>query len=131
MSNKVLSRMLAGTAGKTALPLFGLLLTSLLTESFPRMEAYESVEYGFSFLASLGAAGCLVFLIVHIYRCGGLPRFHRSVIFTRGIPAVASTSHGERWPLLVGLLFGQFFVLLAGLGGWVEARGRSRGNLTA
>lgn len=81
------------------------------------------LEYGFSLLAVFGAAGCLGHLLTYASRETG---YLSSVFSVSG----GAGSLGDRcpdgiliesadWPLLVALLFGPFFVLLAGLGGWV------------
>lgn len=123
--------MLVGTTLPTVLPLFGLLVAGFLTDAFPQRDAYESVEYGFSLLASLSAAGGFAFLVVRISQGSGFLPFRRPVILAGESLTVAPTGHGEDWPVLIMLLFRPFFVLFAGLGGWVEAHGRSLGLWSA
>ncbi len=118
-----LASFVAGAALPAFVPLLGLLLCGLFTDLLPRDDAYEAVEYGFSLLASAGTAGCLGYLFARLPRVlQGLP-FSRPA-FLRLTPAAIANpgiAPGEGWPLLISLPFGAFFVLLAGLAGWVAA----------
>ncbi len=86
-------------------------------------EAYGDVEHGFSLLVAFGAVGGLGYLATLAYRnsrhlasaCSLLDGTKPLEVRRFGGILVDSAN----WPLLVALLFGPFFVLLAGLGGWV------------
>jgi len=108
-------------AALVALPAIGLLVVDLL----PQQEAYANADYGFSLLAALGAEGCIGYLVGYIFSCFDIPVYSCPIFaWLRPEPVVSASVPGERWPLLVALLFGPIMVLLAGLGGWVEAHGR-------
>ncbi|CAN5596968.1 hypothetical protein BH24ACT21_BH24ACT21_06960 [soil metagenome] len=101
----------------------GLSLIYLFWSFLTNTEAHVGVEYGFSLLATLGAVGCLGHLVAYVYRG---PEYLSSVFSVLGttesleVRQSGSILFGSAdWPLLVALLFGPFFVLLAGLGGWV------------
>ena len=88
----------------------------LLAGPLPQQAAHAGVGYVFSLFAVVAAAGCLGYFLIMASR--RLP--FRPDGLLRASPAMQRTSvRGEDWPLLVALLFGPFFVLLAGLGGWV------------
>ncbi len=101
---------------------FGLVLLGLFVNLFTREEVYTSIEYGFPLLALFGAAGCIGQLTVSISRRSGvlasaccIPINVLRATFVRDrVPG-----HASGLPVLMALLFGPFFVLLAGLGGWV------------
>ncbi len=98
-------------------------LLCLLWGLFSGTEAYANVEYGFSALAALGAAGCLGHLAAYAYRNSA--RLSAAFFVLGGVGLVEARRTGglltpnAEWPLLVALLFGPFVLLLAGLGGWV------------
>ncbi|MGB3633961.1 MAG: hypothetical protein WA982_07965 [Rubrobacteraceae bacterium] len=85
--------------------------------------AYVNVEHGFSLLAALGAIGGLGHLATYAYRNSRQLSYACSVLGDPGSIEVRRSGgillDNADWPLLVALLFGSFFVLLAGLGGWV------------
>ena len=108
------------SVSKTVLAAACLLLADIF---LPQQDAYA--EYGFPFLAAVGAAGCVGYLLSAILRLYRAPLGSRGLLF--GSPSVATSSAnglagGEDWPLLVALLFGSFLILFSGLGGWVDAR---------
>ena len=84
---------------------------------------YGNVEYGFSLLATLGAAGCLGHLAAYAYRSSDYLTSVFSVFDGVRLPEIRHSGgvlvRNADWPLLVALLFGPFSMLLAGLGGWV------------
>ncbi len=112
-----------GTTAPTGLvfPALGLLLFGLLTNLSSREELYANLEYGFSVLALLGAAGYIGHLAASIPRRSKGWSFARSATF--GVPPAAPVQGVPRgtagWPVLLALLFGPLVVLLSGLGGWV------------
>lgn len=101
----------------------GFSLVYLFWALFSGSEAYTNFGYGFSLLAAFGAAGCLGHLVVYAYR--GSERLFCVWSVLSGVELGEVRQPGSilsgraDWPLLVALLFGPFFVLLAGLGGWV------------
>jgi hypothetical protein len=110
---------------KTLLAAACLLLADLF---LPQQDAYASAEYGVPFLAAVGAAGCVGYLLSAILRLYRAPFGSRGLLF--GASSVATSgaddlAGGDDWPLLVALLFGSFLILLSGLGGWVDARPRA------
>ena len=113
------------SASKTVLAAVFLLLADIL---LPQQDAYASAEYGFPLLAAVGAAGCIGYLLSAIFRLHRAPFGSRGLLFGSSWVATSVDGRGgEDWPLLVALLFGPFLILFSGLGGWVEARGPSRG----
>lgn len=117
------SKVLGGDAGLRAGagPLLALVLIGLLADVARPEEAYAGIGYGLSLLAYLGAAGCAACLTARLAtRLDPLPWASpeappaRTSAFVVGVSA-----RGERWPLLVALLFGPLAVLISGLGGWV------------
>ncbi len=103
-------------------PALGLLLLGLLANLSSREEVYVNLEYGFSVLALLGAAGCIGHLAASLSRRSGSLDFACCapirVVPAAVVPGGVSGDAGE-WPVLVALLFGPLVFLLAGLGGWV------------
>ena len=110
------------SVSKTVLAAACLLLTELF---LPQQDAYASAEYGFPFLAAVGAAGCVGYLLSAVLRLYRAPLGSRAFLFGSSSAATSpanSLAGGEDWPLLVALLFGSFLILFSGLGGWVDAR---------
>lgn len=104
------------------LPALGLLFSGLLVELLPPEEVYASLDYGFSLVALLGAAGCMGHLAILLSRASAGRAF--ACCLPAGAPAEPAAPSGvthcsHEWPVLVALLFGPLPVLLAGLGGWV------------
>jgi hypothetical protein len=100
-----------------------LLLFGLLRDLLPQEAAYANVQQGFSLLVTIGAVVCVGHLAAHLYRRSGDLASACSVLgsvrsLEVGRPDNVAIESAD-WPLLVALLFGPFFVLLAGLGGWV------------
>ena len=106
------------------LSLFGLLFASLLADLLPQREVYEGAgRLLLPLLATLGFAGCLGYLSIHLARRPGCtflagPSFTGPELSGGSFADVVTLVSG-RWPLLVALLFGPLPVLFAGLGGWV------------
>jgi hypothetical protein len=97
--------------------LAGLAALLFLVGVVPQQAAHAGIGYAVSLIVVLGAAGCLGGLLLLFSR--GLP-LRPSGLLKASPPTTRRTGvRGENWPLLVALLFGPFFVLLAGLGGWV------------
>lgn len=117
------NRAAVGTGALRGISLaFGLVLLGLLVNLFTREEVYTSLEYGFPLLALFGAAGCIGQLTVSISRRSGtlasaccIPIKVARAAFVRD----RASGRTIGLPVLMALLFGPFFVLLAGLGGWV------------
>jgi hypothetical protein len=114
------ARLRARTARAGAGPLLALLLVGLLADVARPEEAYAGIDYGLSLLAFLGATG-VVCLTSRLHACldplpGVGPAAHMAHVFA-SVPGLSA--RGERWPLLVALLFGPLVVLISGLGGWV------------
>jgi hypothetical protein len=110
------------SVSKTALAAACLLLADLF---LPQQDAYASAEYGFPFLAAVGAAGCVGYLLSAVLRLYRAPLGSRGLLFGSSSVATSSANNlarGEDWPLLVALLFRSFLILFSGLGGWVDAR---------
>lgn len=103
--------------------LLGLSLVYLLWGLLTNAETPLGVEYGFTVLAAFGAAGCLGHLLACAYRGPDCLTVVSSVFGGVGALEARRTAsvlvESADWPLLVALLFGPFFALLAGLGGWV------------
>ncbi len=102
-------------------PLLALVLIGLLADVARPEEAYAGIGYGLSLLAFLGAAGGAVCLTSKLAaRLDPLPWAGPATPAARTFAAAQGLSvRGERWPLLVALLFGPLVVLISGLGGWV------------
>ena len=102
-------------------PLLALILIGLLADVARPEEAYASIGYGLSLLAFLGAAGGAVCLTSKLAaRLDPLPWAGPATPVARLFASDPGLSvRGERWPLLVALLFGPLVVLISGLGGWV------------
>lgn len=98
------------------------LVLGILKDLPPREGAYSGGQQGISLLVAAGAVVFLGHLAAHLYRrSGGLASAcsvfgFRSLEFGRHATV---TVESAGWPVLVSLLFSPFFVLLAGLGGWV------------
>lgn len=101
-----------------------LLFAGLVADLLPHDEAYAGIDHGLSLLALLGAAGCLGYLTIRMSLRLGLGS--GAPPSASGLPPASAVAGGpeagEDWPVLVALLLGPLVVLLAGLGGWVEAR---------
>ncbi len=95
-----------------------LVAACLLLAGLFHQDAYADAGYGFSVLAVVGAIGCLGCLLTLVSR-RRLPTVSGGLLPVPSLPTRRTKVPGEDWPLLVALLFGPFFVLLAGLGGWV------------
>ena len=102
-------------------PLLALVLIGLLADVARPEEAYAGIGYGLSLLAFLGAAGGAVCLTSKLAaRLDPLPWAGPATPAARTFASAPGLSvRGERWPLLVALLFGPLIVLISGLGGWV------------
>jgi hypothetical protein len=102
-------------------PLLALVLIGLLADVARPEEAYAGIGYGLSLLAFLGAAGGAVCLTSKLAaRLDPLPWASPATPAARLFASDPGLSvRGERWPLLVALLFGPLVVLISGLGGWV------------
>ena len=102
-------------------PLLALVLIGLLADVARPEEAYAGMDYGLSLLAFLGATGCMVCLISRLHsRLDPLAWMVPGTLAARSFAsAPGHSARGERWPLLVALLFGPLVVLISGLGGWV------------
>ena len=110
------ARLGAGTG-----PLLALVLIGLLADVARPEEAHAAVGYGLSLLAFLGAAGGTVCLTSRLHTSlDPLPWAAPEAPAARAFE-ISPGLHvrGERWPLLVALLFGPLVVLISGLGGWV------------
>ncbi len=107
--------------GAGAGPLLALVLIGLLADVAHPEEAYAGIGYGLSLLAFLGAAGGAVCLTSRLAaRLDPLPWAGPATHAARLFAAATGLSvRGERWPLLVALLFGPLAALISGLGGWV------------
>jgi hypothetical protein len=110
-----------GTVPVALLPLLGLCMAGLFAELLLQRDAYESLEYGFSLLAVACCGGYLFAFVHQRYRASAslyllFETVRLAVSFAEGGPV-----KGEKWPLLVALLFGAIPALFSGLGGWVEA----------
>ena len=107
--------------GAGAGPLLALVLIGLLADVARPEEAYAGIGYGLSLLAFLGAAGCAACLTARLAtRLDPLPWASPAAPTARTAASTPGLSvRGERWPLLVALLFGPLAVLISGLGGWV------------
>jgi len=115
---------------KSVLPATWLFLASFL----PHQDVYANPDYGLSVLAALGTAGCVSYLLAFFSRNYQVPFGSPTLLVglsSAKVVSAGSPGEGEDWPLLVALLFGPFLVLFSGLGGWVEARGLSRGSRRA
>ena len=110
-----------GRLGAGAGPLLALVLIGLLADVARPEEAYAGIGYGLSLLALLGAAGCAARLTGRLAtRLDPLPWASPAAPAARTGEFVGGVSaRGERWPLLVTLLFGPLAVLFSGLGGRV------------
>jgi len=102
-------------------PLLALVLIGLLADVARPEEAYAGIGYGLSLLAFLGAAGGAVCLTSKLAaRLDPLPWAGPATPAARLFASDPGLSvRGERWPLLVALLFGPLVILISGLGGWV------------
>lgn len=101
--------------------MLALVLIGLLTDVARPEEAHAAIGYGLSLLAFLGAAGGAVCLTSRLAsRLDPLPWASPAAPAARPFSSAPGLSvRGERWPLLVALLFGPLVVLISGLGGWV------------
>lgn len=107
-------------AWRTALPALWLLLADLS----PQQEVYAGADYGLSMLAVLGTAGCLSYALALV---SDRTLFGEGSAVSLAGPEPAGglalsgrTARGERWPLLIALLFAPLVILFSGLGGFVE-----------
>ena len=114
-------RLPARAARAGAGPLLALVLIGLLADVTRPEEAYAGIDYGLSLLAFLGATGCMVCLTSRLAaRMDPLPWAGPAAPAARAFASAPGLLvRGERWPLLVALLFGPLVVLISGLGGWV------------
>lgn len=114
-------RLPARAARAGAGPLLALVLIGLLADVARPEGAYAGIDYGLSLLAFLGATGCMVRLSTRLAaHPNPLPWAGPAGPAARTFGSVPGLSVlGERWPLLVALLFGPLVVLISGLGGWV------------
>jgi hypothetical protein len=119
-----------GAVSKSVLPAIWLFLAGFL----PHQDVYANPDFGLSLLAALGTVGCVGYLLAFFSRHYQVPFGSTTLLVGLSSAKVVSPGNpgaGENWPLLVALLFGPFLVLFSGLGGWVEARGLSRGSRRA
>ena len=113
-------RLRARAARAGAGPFLALVLIGLLAEVARPEEAYAGIDYGLSLLAFLGATGAVCLTTRLATGRGPLPWAGPVGPTARTFASVPDLSVlGERWPLLVALLFGPLVVLISGLGGWV------------
>ena len=100
-------------------PLLAFVLVGLLADVARPEEAYAGIGYGLSLLSFLGAAGYAARLTARLAtRLDPLPWASPAAPAARAsASAPAVSAWGERWPLLVALLFGPLVVLISGLGG--------------
>lgn len=104
--------------GAGAGPLLAIVLIGLLTDVARPEEAYAGIGYGLWLLAFLGAAGGAVRLTSRLHTSLDPLPWAAPATPAFGISPGLHV-RGERWPLLVALLFGPLVVLISGLGGWV------------